>query len=182
MKKKTLDFTFCHCPCPRALPISYECKAPHNLHYDGPLVRRMPYHGALTLNLISLGTVEHNGWVSAKAFICSHTIVYVAMKSRFPSPLWCDTSSTRVTSRSQISQSATVNLIPFLVIPCAHPVLTRGAHFWLISPVWTLHVHSVPINPCNHSTFKNLLVFTHGLKPGFFFKKNFTKFPIHYET
>lgn len=63
---------------------------------------------------------------------CSHTIVYVAMKSRFRSPLWCDTSSTRVTSGSQISQSATVNLIHCLVIPCAIPVLTRGAQFWII--------------------------------------------------
>jgi hypothetical protein len=105
----------------------------------------------------------------AIAFICSHTIVYVAMKSRIPSPLWCDTSSTRVTSRSQISQLATVNLIHFLVIPFAIPVLTRGNQFWLISPVWTRHVHSVPVNPCNHSTLKNLFVFTHGLKPGFFF-------------
>ncbi len=38
------------------------------------------------------------------------------------------------------------------------------------SSVWARHVHSVPGNPCNHSTFKNLLVFTHGHKPGFFLK------------
>jgi hypothetical protein len=61
-------------PCPRALPTSYEYKAHHNLHYDGPLVRRRPYHGALTLNLISLGTVEDNGWFSAIAFI-AHTLL-----------------------------------------------------------------------------------------------------------
>jgi hypothetical protein len=146
-----------------------DIKLNHNLHYDGPLVRRRPYHGALTLNLISLGTVEDNGSFSAIAFFCSHTIVYVAMKSRFPSRLRCDASSTRVRSRSQISQSATVNLIYFLVIPCAISVLTRGTQFWLISPVSTRHVHSVPVNPCNHSTFKNLLVFTHGLKPRVFF-------------
>jgi hypothetical protein len=27
----------------------------------GPLLEECPYHGALTLNLISLGTVEDNG-------------------------------------------------------------------------------------------------------------------------
>jgi hypothetical protein len=120
--------------------------------------------------------------ILSNSVFCSHTIVYVAMKSRFRSPLWCDTSSTRVTSRSQISQSASVNLIQCLVIPCAIPVRTRETQFWIISPVWARHVHSVPVNPCNHSTFKNLLVFTHGLKPGFSFSFLFTRFPIHYET
>jgi hypothetical protein len=127
--------------------------------------------------------------ILSNSFLCSHTIVYVAMKSGFRSPLWCDTSSTRVTSRSQISQSATVNLIHCLVIPCAIPVLTRGTQFWIISPVWTRHVHSVPVNPRNHSkiswflvTVSNQGVFSFFLTKNFKYITNLVEFTLEKQT
>lgn len=104
---------------------------------------------------------------------CSHTIVYVAMKSRFRSPLWCDTSSsTRVTSGSQISQSATVNLIHCLVIPCAIPVLTRGAQFWIIRPAMFIAFPEIPATIQHSKISWFLLTVTN---QGFFLKKTFYK-------